>query len=175
MLLLDLTVAYLAARRHKTKSEAHKRFVKRLKENLFKLCDDIRNWTYVIAPSIYFIQMNPIQREVFAGNFRDRIVHHLIYNYIYPYRDKQFIYDSYSCREGKWTSMGVERIAKFCRSSTDCYTKEAWIMKLDIQWYFMSIDRAILRKKVNDYLSNRENLPWNTPKTKDDTSEIDNL
>lgn len=71
--------------------------------------------------------------------------------------------------------MGVTRISKFCRAATQCYTKEAWIMKLDIQGYFMSIDRDILRMKVNDYLSNWENLPWNYPKTTYDTSETDNL
>ena len=158
-----LVYAYLEARKHKKKSNSHKRFYANLKENLLELCDDIYNWRYKISPSIYFIQMNPIQREVFAGNFRDRIVHHLIYDCISPYREKQFIYDCYSCRKDKWTSLGIERIHKFMRSCSQNYTKDAWILKLDIQWYFMSINRALLRQKNYNVIANREKLPWMNP------------
>ena len=98
LLLKYLYICYLEARRHKRHTHSQMVFESNLIENLIQLRDDIYNQKYVISPSIYFIQKHPIHREVFAGNFRDRIVHHLVYDIISSYREKQFIYDSYSCR-----------------------------------------------------------------------------
>jgi hypothetical protein len=39
---------------------------------------------------------NPVKREIFAADFSDRVVHHLIYNYIMPIFDATFINDSYT-------------------------------------------------------------------------------
>lgn len=152
-----LYTSYLDARKHKRHTYSQMIFESNLWENLIDLCDDIFAWKYKISPSIYFIQMNPIQREVFAWNFRDRIVHHLVYNIISPYWEKQFIYDCYSCRKGKWTSKWIERISKFMRSCSENYQKDWRILKMDIQWYFMSIDKDILREKNKIVLDNREN------------------
>lgn len=159
-----LYLSYLEARKHKSNSKSHLRFYQNLEYNLDQLCDDVYNWNYKISPSIYFIQKHPIQREVFAWNFRDRIVHHLIFDCISPYWEKQFIYDSYSCRKGKWTSKWIERISKFMRACSENFTKSWWILKMDIQWYFMSINRDLLRKKNYDVIKNRNNLPWIHPK-----------
>lgn len=161
-LLFDLYISYLQARRHKRHTHSQMVFEEKLEDNLVQLCDEVYNWNYQISPSIYFIQQNPVKREVFAWNFRDRIVHHLIFNYISPYREKQFIYDSYSCRKGKWTLMWIKRISKFMRSCSDCYTKTWRILKMDIQWYFMAINRDILRNKNYKVLSNRKNITLNS-------------
>lgn len=164
LLLKYLYVSYLEARRHKRHTHSQMVFESNLIENLVQLRNDVYEWKYEISPSIYFIQMNPIQREVFAGNFRDRIIHHLIYDIISPYREKQFIYDSYSCRRGKWTSKWIERISKFMRSCSNNYQENWWILKMDIQWYFMSIDRDILWNKNNEAINNWENISfiWNS-------------
>jgi hypothetical protein len=119
---------------------------------MINLYYDLVNWTYEIWRSICFIQNHPIKREVFAWTFRDRIVHHLIYNRISPIYEQEFIYDSYSCRKWKWTSMWVKRISKFIRSCSENYTKDCYVLKLDIQGYFMSISRDILWDKVKENL-----------------------
>ncbi len=160
LLLKYLHICYLEARRHKRHTHSQMVFESNLIENLVQLRDDIYEWKYKISPSIYFIQMNPIQREVFAGNFRDRIIHHLIYDIISPYWEKQFIYDSYSCRKGKWTSKWIERISRFMRSCSNNYKENWWILKMDIQGYFMSINRDILRQKNYDTIKNWENLSF---------------
>ena len=67
----------------------------------YKLWDELNSVEYKPTTSIAFCITRPKLREVFAANFRDRIVHHLIYDIISPYWEKQFIYDSYSCRKGK--------------------------------------------------------------------------
>lgn len=158
-LLIQLYYSFLDARRHKKQSQAYKGFEKERKRNLILLCEEIYNEKYQVSPSFYFIQQKPVKREIFASNFRDRIVHHLIYRLISPYREKQFIYDSYSCRKEKGPQCGIERMQKFMRSCSQCYTQEGWILKLDIQGYFMAIEREILRKKISNVLYQRENLP----------------
>lgn len=91
-----------------------------------------------------FIIKDPVLREVFAASFRDRIVHHLLYNWLMPIFEPTFIYDSYSCREGKGTLFGIERMEHHIRSCSDNYTKDCYVMKLDIEGYFMNINRQLL-------------------------------
>ena len=85
-----------------------------------------------------------MKREVFASEYRDRVVHHLYYNYVAALFDRQFIYDSYSCRKGKGTLMGIKRLQHHILSASRNYTRDAYILKLDIQGYFMSINRERL-------------------------------
>lgn len=160
VLLNLLYECYLQARRHKRHTRSQMEFEYNLEDNLVKLCDDIFDWSYEISPSIYFVQQEPIKREIFAWNFRDRIVHHLIFDLISPYREKQFIYDSYSCRTWKWTMFGVERIRKFMIWASQNFTKNARILKVDIQWYFMSMDKNILRWKIKNFIDSWADFPW---------------
>ena len=88
-------------------------------------------------------------REIFAADFRDRVAHHLIYNYLYPLYDKHFIYDSYSCRVGKGTLAAIQRSSKFMRSCSNNYTQDCYVMKCDVQSFFVSIDRHILRNLIS--------------------------
>jgi len=144
----DLIQAYYDTRKHKRNTASALAFEKNYEINLFDLRRDLINWTYKISPSICFIIKDPVQREIFAADFRDRIIHHLIYNYIYKIFDRHFIYDSYSCRLGKWTHFGVRRIDHFIRSCTRNYSRDAYILKLDIKWFFMHINKDILFRQI---------------------------
>lgn len=100
-LLIDLFQAYYDARKHKRNKATSVEFEMNYESKLLALYEELLNNNYTISPSTAFIITDPVQREVFAAHFRDRIVHHLIYNYLYELFDRQFIYDSYSCRVGK--------------------------------------------------------------------------
>ena len=152
-LLYDLFKAYYEARKNKRNTLNQLDFEINLEENLIKLYEELINWTYKIWKSIYFIQQTPVKREIFAWNFRDRVVHHLIYNYISPIFEREFIYDSYSCRKWKWTSFWIKRLQKFIRSSSENYTKDSYILKLDVSWYFMSMNKSILFEKIKKSLN----------------------
>jgi len=97
-LLYDLFQAYYDTRQHKRNTSSAVAFEMNYESKIIELRNDLVNGTYTISPSICFIILDPVQREVFAADFRDRIIHHLIYNYIYELFDRHFIYDSYSCR-----------------------------------------------------------------------------
>jgi retron-type reverse transcriptase len=156
-LLLDLFRAYFDARRNKKLTANALAFADEYEEKLFSLYRDIMNREYKISPSTCFIVDKPVKREIFAADFRDRVVHHLIFNYINPIFERHFIKDSYSCRLGKGTSQGIRRVDHFIRSCSENYQKDCWILKLDIKGYFMGMDRNILYKKIELKLSGIKN------------------
>ena len=109
-----------------------------------ELCDE----TYTISPTRRYIIQDPVTREIIVLAFRDRIVQHLVNHYFSPLRDKRFIHDSYSNRVGKGTLAGIQRVDHFMRSCSHNYTKDCYIMKLDIQSCFLSVDKQILRELI---------------------------
>ena len=85
--------AYLDARRHKRNRRYQLEFEADLENNLDRLCAELHNRTYKPLPSECFIITDPKKREVFAAAFRDRIVHHLYYNYVHRMFERTFIHD----------------------------------------------------------------------------------
>ncbi len=152
-LMLDLFRAYFDARKNKRQTANALAFEVDYEKKLFALHDDIVNRKYEIGQSICFVVKKPVRREIFAADFRDRIVHHLIFNAINPIFEKNFIKDSYSCRVGKGTSFGIKRVDHFIKSCSENYQKDCWILKLDISGYFMSMNRNILFAKIEKKLT----------------------
>ncbi len=157
-LLYDLFQAYFDARKNKRNTINALSFEIDFERKLFELYQEIKNKEYQISPSICFVIKEPMIREVFAADFKDRIVHHLIYNYISPFFERLFINDSYSCRVGKGTSYGIKRLDHFIRSCSNNYNKDCYVLKLDIKGYFMSMDRSILYQKIKKELNRFENI-----------------
>ena len=143
-LLTDLFASYYLARANKRNTASQMKFESHLSRNLITLYEEVRDRTYSPGRSICFIIRDPVQREIFAASFRDRIIHHYLYNKLGPVFEPAFIYDSYSCRKGKGTLFGIERLEHHIRSCSGNYHKECWVLKLDIKGYFMAIDRGIL-------------------------------
>jgi retron-type reverse transcriptase len=151
-LLVDLFQAYFDARKNKRNTINALNFERHFESSLFALYDEIIEVRYEPKPSICFIVDRPVKREIFAADFRDRVVHHLIYNYISPIFEKSFINDSYSCRKNKGTHYGIKRMDHFIHSCSQNYRKDCYILKLDISGYFMAINKPLLFKKVKSEL-----------------------
>lgn len=151
-LLYDLFRAYYDARKHKRNTRNQLDFEFNLEENLMNLYWELHNRTYRVGRSICFITNKPVKREVFAAHFRDRVVHHLLYNYISPLMERSFIDDSYSCRAGMGTLYGIERCEHHLRSCSDNWKNPCYILKLDIRGYFMHINRRKLYGQTMDIL-----------------------
>ena len=162
-LLLELTRAFQEARKGKLKTCDEHSFEEHWIENLVNLRDSILENRYRPSASVAFVIFDPMVREIFAAPFRDRVVHHFLYNMQAGWWDRRFIYDSYSCRVGKGTLFGVRRAQRFMQKVTENYTKKAYIVKLDIRGYFMSLPREKLYERVSwglkqqfkDVISNR--------------------
>ncbi len=148
----DLYKAYFEARKHKRSKPYQIRFEKGLEENISALCEDLWSRTYKPMPSQCFIISDPKKREVFAADFRDRIVHHLYYNYVHEMFERTFIQDSYSCIKHRGTHYGIKRMEMHIRQESQNYTVPCYVLKLDVRGYFMHINRRILLQIAQDSL-----------------------
>lgn len=151
-LYTDLLGAYRLACRHKGATNNRIRFELKREEMLAELTASILRREYVPASSTRFIVTEPVVREVIAANFRERVVHHYIDEYLSPYLERILIHDCYSCRKSKGISAGVERLEHHIRSCSQNYTKPCYVLKLDIRSYFMSICKEILLVKARRLL-----------------------
>lgn len=162
--------AYFDCRRCKRNTINALRFELDLENNINRLYEDLGAGRYQPGRSICFIVTEPKPREIFAADFRDRIVHHLLVNELVEKAEKIFIYDSYACRKGKGTHRAVARLAKFA-AICGRKTEEAWFMKLDISNFFMSIDKNILYRLVLDLIDKHDkDCDW-----KNDVAELAGL
>lgn len=91
----ELVEAYFDCRRTKRNSNAALSFEMRLERNLRRLYDELADGSYTPGRSKCFVITRPKPREVWAAAFRDRIVHHLLYNRIGPRFERSFIADSF--------------------------------------------------------------------------------
>ena len=139
---------FLMARRGKIRTVDEFNFDGFWEENLRQLVSDIINRRWKPSSSKAFVTHTPVDREIFAAQFRDRIVHHLLYAVVAGWWDKRFIYDSYSCRVGKGTDFGILRMQKFMRSASQNGKHKAYVLKGDLSGYFMSLKRQTLYDKV---------------------------
>ncbi len=154
---------YLACRKNKRNSKSALTFECRQEENLFALQQALESRTYRPGRSVCFFSEKPKLREIFAADFRDRIVHHILVSRLETLWEPLFIHDSYACRRGKGTHRAVERLGQFLRQATANGTRPAWFLQLDIKNYFMTIDRDILYRLVAAKLgSGDDDLHWLT-------------
>lgn len=120
-------------------------FIINKERNLMKLKYDIENKLYFPWKSIYFIVTKPKIREIFAADFRDRIIHHFFIRAI----EKNFYNDMskapYSCIKWKWTHWCITDIKKI-------YREYRYYLQIDIRSFFMTIDKSILKNLVSPYL-----------------------
>ena len=149
--VLDFTIselfqAYYDCRKTKRNTWSARIFEEKLEKNLMDLYYDLKNEEYKIGKSICFIVDKPKLREIWAASFRDRIVHHLLYNRVRDRFHNSFIYDSYACIPKKGTHKAIDRAETFCRKLTQDYKDKAYFLKMDVANYFVSINKEILSK-----------------------------
>jgi hypothetical protein len=150
--LADLLGAYYGCRRNKRNTMNALSFELDYELELLALRDEINSGTYQPRPSIAFVVDKPVQREIFAADFRDRVVHHLIINKLNSLFERKFIYDSYACRVGKGTLFGIRRLDTFIRRCSVNYTRDCYVLKLDIKGFFMHINARKLLLRLNSFV-----------------------
>lgn len=122
-------------------------------DNIFILNRDIISGTYRHSGYTYFKINDQKPREIHKASVRDRIVHHALYRALYPYFDRKFIFDSYSCRLGKGTHRALRRFADFARRESRNYGRTCWVLSCDIRKCFASVDHGVLKKLLAGYIS----------------------
>ena len=134
-------------------------FTLNLSHNISELHYDLENKTYTHGGYTAFSINDPKPRNIHKAIVRDRLFHHAVYKILYPYFDRLFIYDSYSCRNFKGTHKALNRFRDFGRKVSKNNTKTCWILKCDIRRFFASINHGILTKFLKEYIQD-ENIIW---------------
>jgi retron-type reverse transcriptase len=140
-----LVAAYIGCRRNKRTSGSALAFELRREQALRELHDELASGAWRPGRSICFVVTRPKPREVWAADFRDRIVHHLLYNHIAPRFEAAFVADSCACIAGRGTLYAAQRLEHQVRSVTDNWRRPAWYLKCDLANFFVSIDKHVLR------------------------------
>lgn len=134
-------------------------FQRHLEDNLFSLHQLLKTKTYRHGDYHSFYVHDPKERHIHKASVRDRVVHHLLYQYLYGVFNKTFIYDCYSCRLNKGTHKAVARLEKFTRKVSQNYSRPCWALKCDIRKFFASIDHQILLKLLKRKIVD-EDIIW---------------
>jgi RNA-directed DNA polymerase len=145
VLFKELWKAYKSCQKNKANSINAIKFEMSLIDNLWKLFYEINGRSYKPKRYISFIAHSPKTREVFASDFSDRVVHHLLISDLEPLFEPTFIYDSYSCRKEKGIHLAVKRTQKFSRKE-----KNRFYLQLDIRNFFLSIKKQFLYDLIED-------------------------
>lgn len=130
-----------------------------LMDNIFSLHADLINHTYSHGGYQAFKINDPKPRDIHKATVRDRLLHHAIYRILYPFFDKTFIADSYSCRNNQGTHKAINKFRKYFWKISKNNTKTCWVLKCDIRKFFANIDHEMLIKILKKYISD-ENIVW---------------
>lgn len=144
--------AYYDCRRSKRRTASAIVYEMNYESNLIALRDRINTRTYQPGKSICFVVTRPRYREVFAASFEDRIVHHYIALRLEPLFELVFSPRTFNCRKGKGQLYGVKMLEADIKEASNNYTTDCYIMKLDLQGFFMSIDKALLARMIDDFI-----------------------
>lgn len=132
----NLLLSWQEFRSGKRKKPDVQLFERQLEENLFNLHWELKNNSYRHQPYQSFLIFDPKLRQIHKAQVRDRIVHHAVYRILYPVFDRQFIFDSYSCRLGKGTHKAVARLKQFVSRASKNFHCNCFVLKCDIAKFF---------------------------------------
>ena len=147
-----LLEAYFDCRKRKRRTASAIMYEIDYGSKLIALRDRINNRTYTPGKSICFVVTRPRYREVFAAAFEDRIVHHWIALRLEPLFEQIFSPRTFNCRKGKGQLYGVEMLRSDIIQCSHNYTRDCYIMKLDLQGFFMSIRKSMLADMVDAFI-----------------------
>ena len=153
--LLEAWQQFLKGKRSKDDVQV---FQFRLMEHILTLRTDLRNRTYRHGPYKHFKIADPKPRDIHKASVRDRLLHHAIYRILYPFFDRTFIADSFSCRLEKGTHRAINRFRTFAYKASKNHTRTCFVLKCDIRKFFASIDHDILFSILSEYISDTDTL-----------------
>lgn len=142
--LENLFKAWQEFKRGKANKIEIQQFAFNLENNIFKLHNRLVQKTWKPDPYISFYVKDPKLRHIHKASAKDRVFNQALFRVLYQIFDKWFIFDSYSCREGKGTHRGVLRLKSYIRKNSHNYTRPTFSLKCDVRKFFDNINHDIL-------------------------------
>ncbi len=147
--LLEVWQEFLAGKRGRHDVQA---FEMHLMRNILSLRHDLVTKKYRHSAYEAFNISDPKPRNIHKAAVRDRLLHHALYRKLYPFFDRMFIADSYSCRVGKGTHKALGRFQFMTRKVSLNNTRTCWVLQCDIRKFFASIDQGVLLSILKQYI-----------------------
>jgi retron-type reverse transcriptase len=144
--------------RGKRKRKDVAEFSVHLMDNLLLLHTELKEKTYKHGGYNAFKINDPKPRDIHKASIEDRLLHQAIYRVLYPYFDRTFIYDSYSCRNDKGTHKAINRFRDLAGKVSLNHTRTVWVLKCDIRKFFANIDHQILKDILTRYIADTDVL-----------------
>ena len=123
-----------------------------LMDNVLALYFDLTNHVYSHGSYIHFNINDPKPSNISKATVRDRLLHHAVYRILYPFFERTFIADSFSCRLGKGTHKALGHFHEFANKASHNHTKTCWVLKCDIRKFFANINQQILIDILKRYI-----------------------
>jgi len=133
------------------KRDVHE-FSLHLVDNLLALRDDMIHHTYWHGGYQAFKISDPKPRDIHKASVRDRLLHHALHRQLYPFFDKTFIADSFSCRIGKGAHRALNRFRSFAYAVSRNHTRICWVLQCDVRKFFANIDHETLMGILRAYI-----------------------
>ncbi|MCG3206235.1 MAG: hypothetical protein KCHDKBKB_02969 [Elusimicrobia bacterium] len=146
--------AYYDCRKNKRRTINALKFELDLELHLRTILTKLKNRRYKPGRSICFVVTVPKPREIFAAEFQDRVIHHVLINQVQKiWETKIFIEDSYACRPEKGNHYGVKRLEKYAKEYTYYGT-------FDIANFFGSMDKNIMYQCFSKVILQANRPAW---------------
>ncbi len=126
--------------------------------HILVLHHDLAIGTYQHGGYHHFKIADPKPRDIHKASVRDRLVHHALYRQLYPFFDRTFVADSYSCRVGKGTHRAMNQFRSCAQKVSQNDTRICWVLKCDIRKFFASIDQQTLMEILHSYIPDERTL-----------------
>ncbi len=133
-------------------------FELRLMNNIHSLHNDLVAKTYKHSDYEAFNISDPKPRSIHKANVRDRLLHHALYRLLYPFFDRTFISQSYSCRKDKATHKAMNCFRSYAYAISRNNTRTVWVLKCDIRKFFASIDQKRLMQILEERIPDKDIL-----------------
>lgn len=151
--------AYKKCAKGKRKSLHCAQFEAKLGEEVLALTKEINNKTYRPGVSRCFVVLKPKPREIWAAHFRDRVVHHIIVHELEQVYEKSFSSKTFACRKNMGLHACLMDFKKQVRRISKGGRKDVWALKLDIESFFVTIDRVLLKELLIEQVTDAE-IRW---------------
>lgn len=147
--------AYHKARKCKRYRPDVLEFEANREDNLFHAIEVLKDGTYQPGEYRVFKVWEPKERIIMALPFFDRVIQHMIVNFIEPIFEKRFLFHSYACRKGKGVHEASKTLSKWLYELEVVQGKKIYAIKGDIHHYFQSVSHDILKAEIRRYISDK--------------------
>lgn len=142
----NLLKAYYKARKGKRHKREVINFSSDLIRNIYKLHTELKNGIWRSHKFNCFYTRTEVKlRYIQAPSFEDRIVHHAIMLVCLPIFEKSLIPTTYACIKDRGNHRAVLKVKEYA----GYYSKEDYVLQIDLHKFFPSIDINILLKMIN--------------------------